>query len=402
MSESAASGDGGARSGDGNFSLLAGGVLDRLLHWAPASGDGSRLLRRSLLAVFLVAWLPPFLLSLLDGRAWGGVTVPFLQDIATQARLLLALPLLIIAEQVLRQRVRPSIYKFIQRGLVPAAQRDEFEAALASARKWLDSNWIDLVLLACAYSIGLVGLWRHTGVMAMGSWYGAIENGKFVASAAGWWFALVSLPVFQFLLLRWYLRLVIWWRLLARISRIELDLQPLHADKAGGLGFLADMTLAFAPFLIAQGALASGRIADKIVFGGSMLTAFKFDLAAVIVVAVLLVLGPLLLFGPRLAAAKRDGLDDFGDLAMRYARDFEGKWLHGSSQGNQAELGTGDIQSLADIDSSYGNVKDMLVVPFEMKTVLALVAAVALPMVPLLFTMFSPAELLARVIKLLM
>jgi hypothetical protein len=36
----------------------------------------------------------------------------------------------------------------------------------------------------------------------------------------------VSLPVFQFLLLRWYFRLVIWARFLWQVSRLKLALVP--------------------------------------------------------------------------------------------------------------------------------------------------------------------------------
>jgi hypothetical protein len=402
MSELDAGGGVGSRSASTEFSLMSGGLLDRLLVGARPGGAVHHLVGRTLLALLVVAWLPPFLLALIAGQAWGGVAIPFLQDIATQSRLLLAMPLLIVAEQVLRSRLRPSIGKFLERGIVPAVQRDEFEAALGAARKWLDSTWIDVFLLALAYAIGTAGLWHYTQALATDSWYGRFQDGQFVPAVAGWWFALVSLPLFQFLLLRWYFRLVVWWRLLARISRMDLQLQPLHADRVGGLGFMNDLTLAFAPFLMAQGALVSGRLADKIVFGHGSLLTYKFDIAAAIVLAVLLVLGPSLMFGMRLAAAKREALDDYGDLAMRYARDFRGKWLAKDSPGDESELGTGDIQSLADLGTSFGNVKDMLVVPFEMRTVLALVAAMALPLVPLLFTMFSPAELLARVVKLLM
>ncbi len=57
-------------------------------------------------------------------------------------------------------------------------------------------------------------------------------------SLAGWWNALVSVPLFQFLLLRWYFRLFIWARFLWQVSRFDLKLLPAHPDGVGGLGFL--------------------------------------------------------------------------------------------------------------------------------------------------------------------
>ena len=68
-------------------------------------------------------------------------------------------------------------------------------------------------------------------------------------SLAGWWHALVSVPIFQFLLVRWYFRMFIWARFLWQVSRIELRLVPTHPDRVGGLGFLANIVYAFTPLL---------------------------------------------------------------------------------------------------------------------------------------------------------
>jgi hypothetical protein len=54
----------------------------------------------------------------------------------------------------------------------------------------------------------------------------------------GYWLAAVSLPIFQFILLRWYVRFFIWFQFLWRISKLDLRLLPAHPDRAGGLGFL--------------------------------------------------------------------------------------------------------------------------------------------------------------------
>ena len=54
----------------------------------------------------------------------------------------------------------------------------------------------------------------------------------------------MSLPIFQFLLCRWYFRLFIWARFLWQVSRIDLSLVPTHPDRVGGLGFLSDTVYA--------------------------------------------------------------------------------------------------------------------------------------------------------------
>ena len=61
-------------------------------------------------------------------------------------------------------------------------------------------------------------------------------------------------------------------------------------------------------------------------------------------------------------------------------------------------LGTGDIQSLADLGNSYAVVKEMQAVPFSRDMLLQLIWATLVPFVPLLFTMIPFNELLDRII----
>jgi len=64
-------------------------------------------------------------------------------------------------------------------------------------------------------------------------------------------------------------------------------------------------------------------------------------------------------------------------------------------------LGSGDIQSLADLSNSYATLQEMRVVPFGLRDMTPLVVASAVPFLPLLLTVFSPEELVARLIKIL-
>ena len=115
-----------------------------------------------------------------------------------------------------------------------------------------------------------------------------------------------------------------------------------------------------------------------------------------------LVVGPLLLFMVQLERAKRAGLGAYGTLATRYARDFDNKWLRGTSPDDEALIGSGDIQSLADLGNSYETLKEMRIVPFTTRTLVPLVAAVLAPSAPLVLTMISVEELLRRVLEFLL
>jgi len=210
----------------------------------------------------------------------------------------------------------------------------------------------------------------------------------------------VSLPLFQFLLLRWYWRIAIWTRFLWQVSRIELQFVPTHPDRCGGLGFMALIGHAFAPLLVAQGALMAGMISSRIFYAGATLPQFKLELIGLVAVMLFAVLGPLLVFGPKLAAARRAGLGDFGMLAQRYVREFDTKWVRGGAPADEPLIGSADIQSLADLGNSFEVVKGMRFVPFTMQTVLQLAVATLLPVLPLTLTMISLEELLWRLLKL--
>src|SRR5262249_10142960 len=160
-------------------------------------------------------------------------------------------------------------------------------------------------------------------------------------------------PAFQFILLRWYFRILIWARFLWQVSRLELALIPTHPDRLGGLGFLANTAFAFIPLLMAHGAMLAGLLANRIFHVGDKLTDFKIALAALVIFLLALVIGPLLAFAPRLAQAKRKGNREYGTLAERYVREFDAKWVRGGVAPDEALVGSADIQSLADLNNSF-------------------------------------------------
>jgi hypothetical protein len=355
-------------------------------------------LRRRIVFFTAITWLPLLLLSIFEGHAWGeGVRIPFLYDVGAQVRFLLVVPLLLLAEVSVHLRMRPLVRLFRERGLVPEAARGEFDAAVASAIRLRNSIPAELLLLGWVYVV-VFFVWRRFTPIDSG-WYGERVEGGLHLSAAGWWLGCVSLPIIQFLLLRWYFRLCIWLRLLWRISRIELHLLPTHPDRAGGLGFLGALSFAFAPLLFAQGALVSGSLATRIFFGGSQLTDFKPEIAGLLVAVMISVLGPVLVFIPALARVKRVGLRDYGNLAQRYVNEFDRKWLKGGAPADEPLVGSADIQSLADLIGSYDAVKDMSPVPVNLRTMIMLVLMTLLPIAPLILTMVSLPELVQRVLQ---
>jgi len=383
-----------------DFSLILGGPLYQLLRRTHLSGDVLQLVTRRVIVLVLITWLPMLVLSIAEGRAWGeSVKVPFLLDADVHARFLFALPLLIFAELIVHQRMRPVVGAFVKRNLVPDEARAKFDAAINSAMRLRNSVLVEVLLIALVYGVGVLVIWRSRGAMDVSTWYGMAAAGKLQPTLAGWWFGCVSLPIIQFILLRWYFRLFTWTRFLWQVSRIELNLVPIHPDRAGGLGFLSTVTHAFAPLLAAQGVLLAGVMANKIFYASAKLIDFKMELFAVVAMMLFFVLVPLLVFIPRLARTKREGLVEYGALAQRYVREFDEKWLRGGAPAGEPLVGSGDIQSLADLGNSFEIVKGMKLVPFGKDTLLRLVVIPLVPVAPLLLTMMPLGELLNQFLK---
>ena len=145
--------------------------------------------------------------------------------------------------------------------------------------------------------------------------------------------------------------------------------------------------------------MLAGAVAQRVFYKGDSLLSFQLQIGGFVGFFVLAILGPLLMFTPAMARAKRKGLADYGLLATCYVESFEQKWIVSDLGPSEELLGTGDIQSLADLGNSYALVRDMRAVPFGLEDIFRLAAATAAPLLPLLLTAFSPEELVMRIIK---
>jgi hypothetical protein len=147
--------------------------------------------------------------------------------------------------------------------------------------------------------------------------------------------------------------------------------------------------------------LLAGFIANRIFYVGASLPQFKIEIAVLVVFLLCLVLGPLLLFTPKLAEAKRTGNREYGTLAERYVREFDSKWLRGGAPPGEPLVGSGDIQSLADLNNSFEIVRTMGIAPITRDAVIRLAAAALIPIVPLALTMMPLEELLKKLLGIL-
>jgi hypothetical protein len=381
-----------------DFSLVLGGPIFQLFRRTHLAGDHLELLRRRVIIITLLVWLPLLLLSVF-ASPHGGERLSFLHDIEVHARFLVALPILIGGELLVHLRIRAVVRRFVERQIVRPQELPRFDNAIESAVRMRNSIPVELGILLVVYTFGM-WLWSRRVGVNTSTWY-ANAGGRWNLTPAGYWHVFVSIPIVQFILLRWYFRLLVWFRFLWQVSRMDLHLIPTHPDRCAGLSFLGKSSYSFGPILFAQGAMLAGLVASRVLYRGESLLSFKFQIVGFVVFFVVVILGPLLMFTPQLATARRKGLADYGQLAQRYVESFEQKWVVRDPSTSEELLGAADIQSLADLGNSYALVRDMRPIPFGLDDITRLAAATAAPLIPLLLTIFPAEELLLRIIKIL-
>jgi hypothetical protein len=385
-----------------DFSLFLGGPLFQLLMRLRLTTPALELLRKRVLWICSFAWLPLFFLSFVEGRAWGGEGVSFLFDFEAQSRFLVALPLLIIAELVVHRHLRQLVGQFIDRDIITKKVLPKFLGIIDSAMRLRNSVMAEVILILLAF-VGGYYFWAAFSVMekiasGTGSWYATADSGGTHLTLAGYWYFFVSRPLFQFIAYRWYFRIFVWIRFIWQSSRLELNLIPTHPDRACGLGFLSMSSILFAPLIIAHGALLAGLIANSIFFDGAKFPEFLVLILGVVLFLQLIVLGPLSVFTPSLMRAKRTGLRDYGVLASKYVGAFDVKWVRGGAPKDESLIGSGDIQSLADLANSFQVIRDVRSFPFDRDSVLQLVAFTVIPVLPLVLTMIPLEKLIERLL----
>ncbi len=381
-----------------NFSITQGGPAHRLLVRMGNAGDERQRVIRRALAVAIITWLPLLILSLIQGQAYGRhITIPFLRDYALNVRLLITVPILILAESGVDKRWRITILEFLRSGLVTAKELPAFEAIIQKTVRLRDRVLPEAIMVVLAF----LPLFITRTELLMND----VSNWHYTASGeismAGWYFNLVSTPLFRFLFLRWLWRMVLWTLLLWRVSKINLYLVATHTDLAAGLGFLSEGQKAFSPIVFAGGAIIAAQVGNTIAYQGATLSSQKFPMIAYGILAIIFLVAPLLVVSPLLIKTKRRALREYGALVTRHNQAFDQKWIQNEELPGEAILGNPDASSLEDLGSSFTVVRQMGVVPIDKPTLITLAISAALPMLPVIFIATPTNELIRIVLKML-
>jgi len=346
--------------------------------------------------LMIVTYLPIALLAILQGL-YDTVATPtnFFADFAAYAQFLVALPLYIVAEPVIDASTRDAAKQFLACGIVRPADAPkvaEIHAAIARARA---ARWPDLACIGLAYLFSLVILVPQFGADPLPTWHVQGDANARRMTAAGVWAFFVSIPLLNYIWLRLICKILLWIYYLYRITRLHLELHPMHADVTGGIGFISETQGRFALFILAYGI---GNVAAPV---GYQVSVLNYDLSILPVWGPLVLFGlgapalftlPLLMFTKQLHRSKKRALAAYRERVTEQSRRVEEHWLY-RERPESPEQDARALSELATLTSIFSRIERMRVVPFDLRSFGQLVGSSLGAIATLLPLLYGKGEL---------
>ena len=310
-------------------------------------------------------------------------------DLPVHARLLLGIPLLIDAVTRSDRAVSAASRLGIERVAAPE-DVDKLRRSLARLDRARRSGLVLLATAALAMGGG-VRIAHLALSLPTSSWLRS--GGDQWLSVAGLWYCAICAPIFIFLLLRVALRWMLWALVVVRTSRLHLTVVPSHGDNAGGLGVIGGMPLRFTSAVAAVSLVVGMTWLKQLLFHGAHAQQYAAPAAGLLVLMLVLFFSPPLVFIPQLTRLKLQALHDFGELVFRTNATFEGRWV---SPGGDPDglLKTGEASTVTDLGQVYTQVERMWVFPFRRSAFIGVIAAVVIPLLPVVIAELGVRDLL--------
>ena len=382
-----------------SFSLVRGTPwfhLQRAVGLIPSTGLG---VPRRIVLFVLIVWLPMVIWAVWWRRAFPGeVAEPLLQHFGVHMRCLVAIPLLIgadIAGDLVPQRLIPY---FVTSGLVPETARAQFVHILRSAERlrdfWL--AWVGMLVVTAAL---VVEGYEDSSHLHELIWATTDSTGTPSLGFGGAWFLFVVRPIFAFLLLVWFWRLVVCAVLLWRISRLDLKLVPTHPDRAGGLGFLENIPFIFSPVVFATSAVIASRWGHEVLYHGVKEESLRVPLALFVATMLVLFLFPLVAFTRQLNRFRRRSLLDYGALVGLHGRLVRRRWIMGESVPEATVLDAQELGPVIDTVAMYEVVASMHPTPIGKQSLISIALPALVPMIPVWAVEVPMKEVFFKLLK---
>jgi hypothetical protein len=371
-----------------------GGPLSKLGARLGLLRDGTNSIRLGLV-IGLLTWIILMFLSLLQGSIQKVFSITLL---AGHIRFLLVIPLFFVCETWVAPRMSEFVRNIMNSGLVLESERQILDTVVHRISRMKNFWLVEVLLILATFVLPHFGLSSiMPGKTSSAAWIFEQAGGNLTLPNA--FYAWFCLPLFRFLLARWFWHLGLWVYFLYTLNRLKLQLLPTHPDRLGGLGYLEVVHEHFTPLSFAFSALQAASFAEDIISGSTPFESLYYLIPLVLLLNLVFFIGPLMLFSRKLWICRVNGLNDYMVMAHHYVEAFDQTWIKDKSVTGMLQLGTGDIQSLADLTNSVRVIDEMRTVPVNRRLIVAFIFAVVLPFLPFVFMKFNISELMLKLFE---
>jgi hypothetical protein len=357
-------------------SLMRGGLFHQALKWTKIAGPNEQNLVRRITFAIALGWIPLVLITAIFNRDGLG---SLFRDYTTNARMLIAIPVLLVGQAFMESRFRLIMNHILDSHLLEGPEMGSLEQILTGMTRLRDSLIPELIILLLVVSRTAI---TFKSQVADIPWIASIIASDFHLTPAGWYAALVSASLFQFLIGLGLWKWLLWTIFAFRFSRLRLNTVPIHPDQHGGLGFLTITPVGFAPIAIAATTIIGAVWRHQILSRGAHLMDFKMPAIVLVVIVVILAFGPLLFFVPQLTDLRRKGILEYAILGQLHSLDFHEKWIRHRAGHESELLAAPEISSLCDFGQFYDRIEGLKPLVVDRGVLGVLVLAVAVPVLP--------------------
>ena len=362
---------------------------------------GSERLPRLAFRLSMIAWLPYAILDLFGGPDIQSSLVFLGRDFSVHARFLIAVPVFILARKIIYWKGSIAVHHFLKSELLrDDAQRSLAINTLEKITRFFQSKVYFLIPAAGVLVFLILRISLLTKSWDI-DWLNSEQNPP-RSHLAELWLLWVCLPIYQYLLIDWTLRVGAWSLMLWKFSRLDLVLNPLHPDGRGGLAFLNSPQIAFAPLCFATAVVLTADQRGYFLQASLPLEPIVVIALTILVPCLVLFLGPLLFFTPALFMKKDPLLLADAQFGGVITTEFQKRWIENSSiagSSDKTALDRPDLSAFTDYITIFASATRMRIILIDKLSLIPFLVATLIPLFALLLVRLPLKEIFELVAK---